>query len=67
MGGADWRHLVKAMEVTRDLVESNGSAYRRVYRMIHFTSPTGWLPVHCCPMLSNEFGKTLPFLLQALT
>jgi len=57
-----WRHLVKATEVTTGLAESNGSL-----------PPGGWLKVTCglnaCtqgvvlgPTLSNEYGRTLPFL-----
>jgi len=55
-----WRHLVKAMEVTAGLAESNDNL-----------PPGGWLKVTCwltvCtpgsapgPTLRNEYGKTLP-------
>jgi len=57
-----WRSLVKAMEVTAGLVESNGSL-----------PLDGWLIVTCVltactpgsalrPTLGNEYEKTLPFL-----
>jgi len=60
-----WRRLVKAKEVTAGLAESNGSLL-----------PSGWLIVTCeltaCtpgsapgPMLGNNYGKTLPFLLHS--
>ena len=39
------------------------AAYCRVYGVIRFMSPAGWLPVHRDQLraqLGNEYGKTLP-------
>jgi len=63
----DWRHLVKATEVTAGLAESNGSL-----------PPSGWLKVTCgltvCtlgsalgPTIGNQYGRTLPFYLNKVS
>ena len=60
-----WRHLVKAMEVTAGLAESNGSLLPGLWHdSLHVTCGlTACTPGSAPgPTLGNEYGKTLPFL-----
>jgi len=60
------RHLVKSTEVTAGLAESNGSLLPGIWRdSFHVTCGlTACTPGSAPgPMLGNEYGKTLPFLI----
>jgi len=62
------RHLVKAMEVTAGLAESNGSLLPGLRRdSLHVTCRLTACTLGSAPgpMLGNEYGKTLPFLLKS--
>jgi len=63
-----YRHLVKAMEVTAGLAESNGSLLPGLWRdSLHVTCLYTCGLTACTPgsapgpTLGNEYGKTLPF------
>jgi len=58
-----WCHLVKAMEVTAGLPESNGSLPSPAALVTcGLTACTPGLALG--PMLGNEYGKTLPFTIS---
>jgi len=62
----EWRHLVKATEVTAGLSESNGSLVPGLWRdSLHVTCGlTACTPgLASGPTLGDEYGKTLPFYL----
>jgi len=56
-----WCHLVNAMDVTAGLVKSNGSLPLGGWLKSHLQAEGLNIGISSGPMLSNEYGRTLPF------